>query len=235
MKNARPTRSGRQWGSHFEFRSGTQNHWKTPTWLQCKLPGQPELPTVAVKVKMPWKNGGKAERTGGRLHSAPSARRKANNHAGHSFVKDVSWSFLLCHSLPSTCFGSDQTSTSQLHHWHTHTLTHRRTQYKCIWVISPLWAPTLPSKGTHDNVQAHWNTQARTHSDTHTHTHRVIHLIIYGNREVTACIFPRSHLKATWHVGDKHLTTKGKFESKPESFLDNVAFFVCLFVWCFVF
>lgn len=116
MKNARPTRGGRQWWSHFEFRSGTQNHWKTPTWLQCKLPGQPELPTIAVKVKMPWKNGEKAEGTGGHLHSAPTARRKANNHAGHNFVKDVSWSFLLCHSLPSTCFGSYQTNTSQLHH-----------------------------------------------------------------------------------------------------------------------
>lgn len=128
MKNARPARSGRH-GGHFEFRSGTQNHWKTPTWLQCKLPGQPELPSIAVKLEMPLRmvRNQKGQEVVFTASPPQEDEQKKKSH-WPLFYQPCSLKLPFCDTAcQALCFGSYQTRASQLHHWHTHTHTRTHT------------------------------------------------------------------------------------------------------------
>lgn len=65
------------------------NHWKTPTWLQCRLPGQheQELPTVAAKLQTPSRVAGKPGGAGNFAHSDLTRRAKTKRHAGYILAR----------------------------------------------------------------------------------------------------------------------------------------------------
>lgn len=134
------------------------NHWKTPTWLQCRLPGQHEqgLPTVAAKLQTPSRIAGKPGGAGNFAHSNLTRRAKTKRHAGYILARTKAGASLCdtaCQGVVLALANQYPPAPSLRHtHIHTHVQT-GVTTHKCFWEISPSRGSTLPSERTRNKSE----------------------------------------------------------------------------------